>query len=92
MDEDIFRSAIENTAKKYVKDNTKVKVYKTIPEDKYNSYTLQLDYGNYHTFHILNNMYANRESHIMRVVSDLCINLSRMTGEERNFFFKRSDE
>lgn len=92
IDDDILKIAIENTAKKYVKENVKISVYKTEPDNYYGEYSLQLDYKNYSTFYSLKNRYVKHEHYIMRVVSDLCINLARMTQQERNDFFKRSDE
>lgn len=92
MNNNILKDAIENTAKKFVKDNVKVNVYKTEPKEYFSQYTLQLDYNNCHTLYRLNNKYAKYESYIMRVVSDLCNNLAEMTQQERNYFFKRSDK
>lgn len=92
MNNDIFKEAIKNTAKKYVKDNVKVNVYKTEPKYYSSQYTLQLNYNNCHTLYRLHNQYVKRENYIMRVVSDLCINLAEMTQQERNYFFKRSDK
>lgn len=90
--DDILLKAIKETAKKYVKDNVKVSVYKTEPNNYWGEYSLQLDYGNCTTFYTLKNRYVKHESYIMRVVSDLCINLAEMTQRERNDFFKRSDK
>lgn len=92
MNEDILRTAIENTAKKYVKKYVKVSVYKNEPREYFSQYTLQLDYNNCHTLYKLHNQYVKKESYIMRVVSDLCNNLADMTQQERNYFFKRSDK
>lgn len=92
MNNDILKDAIENTAKKFVKDNVKVSVYKTEPNNYWGEYSLQLDYGNCSTFYTLKNKYVKYESYIMRVVSDLCNNLAEMTQQERNNFFKRSDK
>ena len=91
MNKDILRTAIENTAKKYVKEYVKVNVYKTEPYVYWHEYTLQLNYNNCHTLYKLHNKYVKSEHYIMRVVSDLCINLADMTQQERNYFFKRSD-
>lgn len=92
MREDLFRDAIEETAKKYVKDNVKVSVYVTYPKEHFSTYTLQLDYKIYHTSYQLHTEFARHEGYIMRVVSDLCNNLADMTQRKRNDFFKRSDE
>lgn len=40
----------------------------------------------------LDNRYCNERTYIMRVVSELCINLAKMTQRERNDFFKINDE
>lgn len=92
MKEDILLKAIEETAKKYVKDDVKVSVYKTEPKEYFSQYTLQLDYNNLHTLYRLHNKFVKSEHYIMRVVSDLCIDLAKMTQRERNVFFKRSDK
>lgn len=96
MNEDILKTAIEDVAKKYVKDNVKVSVYKTEPNKYWGEYSLQLDYKtdykNYSTFYTLRNTYVKHEHYIMRVVSDLCNDLARMTQRERDYFFKRSDK
>lgn len=92
MENDIFIKAIKETAEKYVKDNVKVSVYETRPKEYWSKYTIQLDYCNIHTLYVLHNKYCNQRTYIMRVVSDLCINLAEMTQRERNAFFKRSDE
>lgn len=92
MNNDILKDAIENTAKKFVKDNVKVSVYKTEPNNYWGEYSLQLDYGNGSTFYTLKNRYVKYESYIMRVVSDLCNNLAEMTQQGKNYFFKRSDK
>ena len=91
MENDILLEAIKEVAKKHVKDNVKVKVYKTEPKEYFSQYTLQLDYNNIHTLYRLENRYCNNRTYIIRVVSDLCINLAEMTQRERNCFFKRSD-
>lgn len=87
--DDILLKAIEETAKKYVKDNVKVSVYKTEPKEYFSQYTLQLESNNCNTLYRLHNQYVKSEHYIMRVVSDLCINLAEMTQRERNDFFKR---
>lgn len=92
MENDILMKAIKETAKKYVRSYVKVSVYETKPFEYGHKYTLQFDYSVHHTKYVLDNRYCNNKSYIMRVVSDLCINLADMTHEERNFFFKRSDE
>ena len=92
MKNDILLEAIKEVAEKYVKDNVKVKVYKTEPKDYFRQYTLQLDYNNIHTLYRLYSQRVKSEFYIMRVVSDLCIELAEMTQKERNYFFKRSDE
>ena len=92
MKEDILLKAIEETTKKYVKDYVKVSVYKTEPREYFSQYTLQLDYNNLHTLYRLHNQFVKSEHYIMRVVSDLCINLAEMTQRKRNDFFKRSDK
>lgn len=92
MENDILIKAIKDTAEKYVKDYVKVIVYETKPIEYGSKYTLQLDYSNVHTLYKLHNKYCNQRTYIMRVVSDLCINLAEMTQRERNDFFKRSDE
>ena len=92
MNIDILKDAIENTAKKYVKGNVKVKAYRTKLKGYFSQYTLQLDYKGYRTSYILHNQYLDRESYIMRVVSDLCINLAEITNRERDFFFKKGDK
>lgn len=89
---DIFINAIKLTAEKYVKNDVKVSVYETNPKNFGRRYTLQLDYGNCHTYYELDNRYMNQETYIMRVVSDLCINIAEMTQRDRNCYFKRSDE
>lgn len=91
-DDDIFLVAIKRTAEKYVKDNVKVIVYETKLIEYGRKYTLQLDYSVHHTKYELDNRYCNQRTYIMRVVSDLCINLAEMTQRERNDFFKISDE
>ena len=55
-------------------------------------YTIQLDNSVYHTKYELDNRYCNERTYIMRVVSDLCINLAKMTQRERNDFFKISND
>lgn len=92
MENDIFMKAIKETAEKYVKDNVKVSVYESIPSEYYSKYTIQLDNSIYHTKYELDKRYCNERTYIMRVVSDLCINLAEMTQRKRNDFFKRSDE
>lgn len=92
MIEDILLKAIEETAKKYVKEDVNVSVYKTESDFYYNGYTLQLNYANFSTNYKLHYKYSKSEHYIMRVVSDLCIDLAKMTQRERNDFFKRSDE
>lgn len=92
MNDDIFMQAIKETAERYVKDNVKVSVYETTPKEYWRKYTIQLDNSIYHTKYELDNRYCNQRTYIMRVVSDLCINLAEMTQRERNDFFKRSDE
>lgn len=92
MKNDILIKAIRETAEEYVKDNVRVSVYESIRSECYSKYTLQLDYSNVHTLYKLHNKYCNQRTYIMRVVSDLCINLAKMTQRERNDFFKISNE
>lgn len=92
MENDILMKAIKETAEKYVKGYVRVSVYETKPIEYGSKYTLQLDYSVHHTKYVLANRYCNQRTYIMRVVSDLCINLAEMTQRERNDFFKRSDE
>lgn len=92
MENDILMKAIKETAEKYVKSYVRVNVYETRPIEYGGKYTLQLDYSVHHTKYVLANRYCNQRTYIMRVVSDLCINLADMIHEERDFFFKRSDE
>lgn len=87
--DDIFLVAIKRTAEKYVKDYVKVKVFK---EERFRRYILQLSIGDEEFYtrssYQLHPGYVNRESYIMRVVSDLCIELAKMTNKERNDFFE----
>ena len=93
MENDIFIKAIKETVEEYVKDNVRVSVYKTEPKEYWSKYTIQLDNSAYHTKYELDNRYCNERTYIMRVVSDLCINLAKMTQRERNDFFKiRNDK
>ena len=92
MENDIFIKAIKETVEEYVKDNIKVNVYETEPKEYWSKYTIQLDNSIHHTNYKLDNRYCNQRTYIMGVVSDLCINLAKMTQRERNDFFKRSDE
>lgn len=92
MENDILIKAIKETAGKYVKDYVKVIVYETKPIEYGRKYTLQLDYSVHHTKYELDNRYCNQRTYIMRVVSDLCINLAKMTQRERNVFFKISND
>lgn len=93
---DIFKDSILNVVKKYVNDNVHVIVYETdkfeyFKSYNFSTYTLQLKYKNCISEYCLHNDYVKHEGYIMRVVSDLCNDISRMTGKERNYFFKRSD-
>ncbi len=93
MENDILMKAIKETAEKYVKDNVKVRVYINEDNDKYSRrYGLQLSLNNCFTYYKLSNKYCNSRTYIMRVVSDLCINLAEMAQRKRNDFFKISDE
>ena len=89
MEDDLL---IKESAKEYVKDNVEVSVYKTEPRNYWRNYTLQLDYNIYRTAYELENRYCISKSYIMRVVSDLCFNLAKITQRKRNDFFKISDE
>lgn len=84
--DDILLDAIKSTAEKYVYNHVKVKVYYKI-----NNYNIELIFNDYHTKYVLYRNYEKRESYIMRVVSDLCIELARHFNKERDFFYKRSD-
>lgn len=92
MENDIFIKAIKETVEEYVKDNVRVSVYKTEPKEYWSKYTIQLDNSAYRTIYELDNRYCNERTYIMRVVSDLCINLAKMTQRERNDFFKISND
>ena len=83
MENDIFIKAIKETVEEYVKDNVRVSVYKTEPKEYWSKYTIQLDNSAYHTKYELDNRYCNERTYIMRVVSDLCINLAKMTQREQ---------
>lgn len=84
---DLLMCAIQQWAKRLVKEGVEVSVYYTETKNPFRKYTLQLDYNNYHTKYELDIMYQSNRSYIMRVVSDLCINLADMTQRERNDFY-----
>lgn len=84
---DLLMCAIQQWAKRLVKDGVEVSVYYTEPTEYYSKYTLQLDYANWHTYYKLDNEFSKNRSYIMRVVSDLCNNLAKMTQRPRNDFY-----
>lgn len=90
MSNDILKDAILETAKKYVKDNVVVSVHENDPKNLSGKYRLQLINSNCSVSYNLHDKYVNSESYIMRVVSDLCMNIARIRNAERDDFFKKS--
>lgn len=95
MKDDLIEEIIKLTAEKYVYPyvNAIVKLRRINYNHNtyYNSYILELNYNNFYVRYELKYPYLYRRTYIMRVVSDLCIELSRLTNRERNYFYKRSD-
>lgn len=90
MSNDILKDAILETAKKYVKDNVVVSVHENDPKNLSGKYRLQLINSSCSVSYNLHDKYVNSESYIMRVVSDLCMNIAKIRNAERDDFFKKS--
>lgn len=89
---DLLMLAIQQWAKRLVKDGVEVSVYYKKSRSSFKEYVLQLDYANVSTWYALDNRYKNNRSYIMQVVSDLCNNLADMTHRTRNDFYNINRE
>ena len=66
-----------------------VKVFVEIENN--NTYYLVINVNEYSAKYRLHPLYMRKKTYIMRVVSDLCIELARMCECERNCFYKVSE-